>query len=287
MLDYMFAMGTDFDFLLDHTGKKSQSSVNNTKAMQELLHEQMNGIRHEIRFKTCYGTITLWSDSFLLRFLRQRENSIWLLVVRISAPPGMSTSRDHMFCLAFGSSKLKHDKVIAHYIKKIKFTIRLGKERYWSKEGVKCMVNTVFDLGAFVGDTPEKNEIIKSLHLGHFHPYFCLLIMWDECVNSILAAATPTRKTNRRAAFIQTKRLLFGRWLLLLWRWIFSTMRSTYYNEDSFFNLFEITLARHRPYVCMSGQGLKRDKHSIIKFTETYNGSTLTKHIHNRISLQP
>ena len=39
---------------------------------------------------------------------------------------------------------------------------------------------------------------------------FCLLIMWDECVNSILAAATPIRKTNRRAAFIQTKSCLLA-----------------------------------------------------------------------------
>ena len=168
LLDYMFAMGTDFDLPLDHTGTKSESSFNNTKGVQELLHKQMNDIKEEVRLETCYGHIILWSDSFLLRFLRQRENSIWLLVVRICAPPGMSTSRDHMFCVAFGSSKLNHDKVMSHYIKKIKFKIRLGKMRYWHKNRVRCMVNTSFDLLMVIGDTPEKNEIIKSLHLGRF-----------------------------------------------------------------------------------------------------------------------
>ena len=103
---------------------------------------------------------------------------------------------------------------------------------------------------------------------------FCLLIMWDECVNSILAAATPIRKTNRRAAFIQTKRAFSlvvgfycsgGGFLVLC--------EAPIIYEDSFLIFSKLHYGRHR-----SGQGLKRDKHSIIKFTETYKKNKVAAH---------
>ncbi|KAL7542891.1 hypothetical protein ACHAWF_007274 [Thalassiosira exigua] len=41
-----------------------------------------------------------------------------------------------------------------------------GKFRYWGKEGVQKNVNTCFDLGPYVADTPERKKIEHALHLG-------------------------------------------------------------------------------------------------------------------------
>jgi len=105
--------------------------------------------------------LIFWSDSFLRCYSRQRDNSIWLFVVRVCAPSGLSTSTEHTFCLAFGSSKLNHDGVIEHYMKEV-LKLMKGKVRYYGKEGVTRKVNTCFGLYCYIADTPERRAILQS-----------------------------------------------------------------------------------------------------------------------------
>ena len=168
VLDHMFASGVEFDFPQDHLGNTSSSGFNGTDAVQSLLREQQRAVSDaspEMRYRTCYGHIMSWSDSFLLRFLRQRDNSIWLFVVRICPPPGKSTSKTYMKVLAFGQSKKNKDNVLAHYFKSFQ-DLMPGKMRYYGHKDVRGMVYTSFGSVLHLGDTPDRNATTKSMHLG-------------------------------------------------------------------------------------------------------------------------
>ena len=51
-----------------------------------------------------FGWTILWSNSFLWCFAQQKDDSIWVIVVRISPPKEKSTSKAHTYCLAMRRS---------------------------------------------------------------------------------------------------------------------------------------------------------------------------------------
>ena len=145
-LDTLFAMGLDFDFFQDHTGKTSTTGFNGTIKGQELYEKLKRGLVNGNVTMTCFGHIILWSDGFLRNFARQKENSFWILVMRVCAPFMFLSSEEYTFCLAFCQSKFNHDRVIQFYLEEIRTKIMPGKMRYYGKDGVKKMVNTSFGL---------------------------------------------------------------------------------------------------------------------------------------------
>ncbi|KAL7542268.1 hypothetical protein ACHAWF_007131, partial [Thalassiosira exigua] len=158
--------GINLALLRDHNGNKNYDGYNSSPRAQRKLQEMITSTPPHLREETRYGIIMCWSDSFLLSFYRQKENSIWLFVVRICPPEGFSTSLEHTFCLAFGQSKLNHDRVISFYMKEIRDVLRKGQFCFLGKEGVQKKVNTCFALGPYLADTPERNKIEHVLHLG-------------------------------------------------------------------------------------------------------------------------
>ena len=165
-LDTLFAMGLDFDFFQDHTGKTSTTGFNGTIKGQELYEKLKRGLVNGNVTTTCFGHIILWSDGFLRNFTRQKENSFWILVMRVCAPLMFLSSEEYTFCLAFGQSKFDHDRVIQFYLEEIRTKIMPGKMRYYGKDGVKKMVNTSFGLSIYLADFPERDKICHRLHLG-------------------------------------------------------------------------------------------------------------------------
>ena len=126
----------------DHESTINLDGFNGTIAGQELFNELRNSVPDKIDTNTiCFGHIMLWSDSFLRCYSRQKDNSIWILVARVSPPLGCSASEQHTFCLAFGSSKQCHDKVIAYYLKEIKHLMK-GKNPYYGRPGIKRKLYT-------------------------------------------------------------------------------------------------------------------------------------------------
>ena len=164
VLDMKFAQGIEFAFI-KADGKRNRDGFNGTPRAEELLKELERGLETGDISGTYFGHLMFWSDSFLKCFSRQKDNSIWLFVVRISAPESLSTSNDHTVCLAMGSSNECHDGVIAHYMNEVRAVMK-GKARYYGREGVKTIVNTSFGLGIYLADTPERNSILSRLHLG-------------------------------------------------------------------------------------------------------------------------
>ena len=167
LLDRVFAQGTEFSFMQDNDGRQNYDGFNGTPRAQELLDDLRVELEHGEPDETFFGHLTFWSDSFLLCFSRQDSNSIWIFVFRIAAPEGESTSSRHTFCLAMGSSKESHDKVIAYYLKEV-IELMKGKMRYYGKADQRKLVNTCFGLALYIADTPERNAILHRLHLGTF-----------------------------------------------------------------------------------------------------------------------
>ena len=119
-----------------------------------------------VKQKNCsFGYILLWSDSFLRCFIRQKKNSIWILVIRVCPPSGTSKAKWHTFCLAMGRSRDPHGKVIDMYLQEIE-QIRKGKVRCYRAK--RIFVNTFFDLLLYVADTPERKKLTDFLDGGHY-----------------------------------------------------------------------------------------------------------------------
>ena len=81
----------------------------------------------------------------------------------------MSTSSSHTFCLAMGSSKHCHNKVIAHYLEEVKSLMK-GNLMYYGKrkDFPAKMVYTCFGLAVYITDTSERNTILHRMNLGNY-----------------------------------------------------------------------------------------------------------------------
>ena len=164
LINHVCADGTEFEFMQDHTGKRNSDGLNGTPAAAKLLQDMIRD--NDNKTENCaFGYILLWSDSFLRCFIRQKNNSIWILVIRICPPSGKSKGKCHTFCLAMGRSKDPHGKVIDMYLEEIE-TIRRGQVRYYGEKRIK--INTFFDMLLYVADTPERKKLLDFLDGGHY-----------------------------------------------------------------------------------------------------------------------
>ena len=165
----VLAQGTELSFMQDDNGFTNNDGFNGSPRAAALLAQLRAALENGDADSTCCGHLMLWSDSFLRNFSRQRENSFWIFVVRISPPEGMSTSSSHTFCLAMGSSKRCHDKVIAHYLEEVKSLMKGELMYHGKREGFPArMVNTCFGLAVYIADTPERNAILHRMNLGNY-----------------------------------------------------------------------------------------------------------------------
>jgi hypothetical protein len=65
------------------------------------------------------GWITIWSDSFLNSFIKQKDNSMWLLTATVCRPYDQTNSDKYKFVLAMGKSSLDYSEVINYYLSEI------------------------------------------------------------------------------------------------------------------------------------------------------------------------
>ena len=161
-----FAQGTHFLFMKDSSGVNSDG-FNGTPRVAALLAELERNQENQEAKPAHYGHVMSWSDGYLGCFSRQRDNSYWIFVVRIMPPEGCSTSIKHTFCLAMGSSKECHDKVIAFYMKEV-VELMKGMWFYYGKEGVKDKIYVCIGIAAYIADTLKRKGIEHSLNRGNY-----------------------------------------------------------------------------------------------------------------------
>ena len=114
--------GLKFNFLFDAKTKlRNEDGLNGTEAATDLFWDvekamKADGQNTEQRKNTNVGCIYFWSDSFLRCFIKQKENSVWILTVTICPPESEKSTGMNTFVLAMGKSGEDHTKVIEHYI---------------------------------------------------------------------------------------------------------------------------------------------------------------------------
>ena len=110
--------GAKFNFAYDtRTGSRNYDGLNGTKAVEDLLKDVIQAMKeenldNETILKTNIGWIYFWSDSFLWCFIKQKENSVWVLMVTICPPEDEKSAGKYTFVLAMGKSGDNHTPVI-------------------------------------------------------------------------------------------------------------------------------------------------------------------------------
>ena len=63
------------------------------------------------------GHLIFWSDSFLRCFIKQKENSVWILTVTVCPPNDKKSSGKYTIILAIGESSEDHTEVVESFTK--------------------------------------------------------------------------------------------------------------------------------------------------------------------------
>ena len=77
--------GGDFNWAIDESnGGRNRDGLNDTPVMDDLIRDVNNSMKESniessVRVKISIGYIIFWSDSFLRCFIKQKENSVWIL----------------------------------------------------------------------------------------------------------------------------------------------------------------------------------------------------------------
>ena len=61
----------------------------------------------------------MWSDAFLRCFIKQKENSVWIIMVTVCLPENKKSSGLYTYDLVMGKSSEDHTEVIEFYLEQI------------------------------------------------------------------------------------------------------------------------------------------------------------------------
>lgn len=177
-IDIMMGLGVRPHFTQDEFGKRDETGINGTVAADEIVQElrelaRQNGIDPDT---VAIGWITIWSDSFLASFLKQKKNSAWVLTLTVCNPHGRRYE-SHTFVIAIGPSKTNHADVVAHVLKEVQ-KLRLPKLRYCGATGK--FILTAFDIIVYISDRPERSDLTFTGLLGTFGKRFLWASYADE-----------------------------------------------------------------------------------------------------------
>ena len=108
-----------FQFAWDgRTRSRNTEGLNGTQGVGELIKEICEGLLQKGHTKDeiaewNLGYIFFWSDSFLRCFIKQKENSVWIMTLTICSPK--EKLGKYSFVIAMGKSKNDHSRVIEHF----------------------------------------------------------------------------------------------------------------------------------------------------------------------------
>ena len=105
-----------------------------------------------------YEWMTTWSDSFLMLYVKQKMNNVWMHTITLPDPDGNSTSPFHTYCVAVGKGNLDHTPVIEWYANKIN-ELMTGKEYYCAIR--QKFITAKIDVVATLADRPEQAFLLK------------------------------------------------------------------------------------------------------------------------------
>ena len=158
----------------DHEGNPvlNMEGLNGTQAMHDLKGDiikamQEDGQSEEVVFKTSIGYVYFWSDAFLRCFVKQKDNSVWVLTVTVCPHESDKANGANTFILAIGKSgkEVDHSPVVTHYVEECQ---RLMK-------GFDCYFGDTNEIGRMAvgmltwnADRPERQSISNTRQEGHY-----------------------------------------------------------------------------------------------------------------------
>jgi hypothetical protein len=188
-----------FDFACDgRPGMEgSRDGLNGTRAVQDLVKDIEAAMREAIREKepdkpqgdierdikgTSKGYIYFWSDSFLRCFVKQKDNSVWILTVTISPPWTDVNKGTYTHVLAMGKSSEDHTPVIDHYMREAR-ELQRGFRCYFGD--TNDIRDVAFGLLLHSADRPERQGIGHTRKEG----YYGKISNYAYCVSASLFPA--------------------------------------------------------------------------------------------------
>ena len=150
--------------------ERNTDGINGCLGVKRVCWELINSLRangrdnDEIR-RMQLGWITIWSDSFLNSFIKQKDNSVWLLTATVCPPYDQTNSDKFKFVLAMGKSSLDHSEVINHYLSEIE-GLKEGF-MYYSAD-VNDYRKCAMGLLSYIADRPERSSVRGTRQEGHF-----------------------------------------------------------------------------------------------------------------------
>ncbi len=104
-LGHGMAHGIDFHFLYDADGNRWKGFINDYPAALESAN-RVKGLIMEDNGEveiTAIGWIILWSDSFVINWSKQKDDSMWILTATICPNPNViPTHPNYTYCLVIG-----------------------------------------------------------------------------------------------------------------------------------------------------------------------------------------
>jgi hypothetical protein len=169
-LTILFRQGIRPDFAQNEYGVRNRSGINGTPAADFLVNDlRAYAISHNVDpDAVAIGWISIWSDSFLSSWIKQKLNSVWVLTITVSNPFG-SRSDQHTFVVAIGPSQVNHEDVVASVIQQIK-DLRKPKLRFCGH--TNQFILTSFDVIAYLSDTPERCHLTFTSLMGEWGKRF-------------------------------------------------------------------------------------------------------------------
>lgn len=161
--------GAEYDFAWNgDTQKRNMRGLNGTKAMDSLIDKVKNHMKREkvdeIKIKkTSIGWLLFWSDSFLRCFIKQKENSVWMLTVTVCPPEGKKRSKLYTYILAIGNSSDDHREVVDYYMRQLNDVMK-GFDCFFGKSNTFKRV--AYGMIAYNADRPENFFVTNVLQEG-------------------------------------------------------------------------------------------------------------------------
>ena len=143
LIDTEMAFGTPFGLIRGDVKRRDRAGIFKTPAFDALLDK----LKYKVRLnggdpeKTLYGVIVLWSDGFVTSWVKQLDNSCWMVTVTICSPDGVKTTNTYIIALGF--SKYDHTCVVSSIMEEVE-QLENGKMRLYNEGGVSRIVNTSF-----------------------------------------------------------------------------------------------------------------------------------------------
>ena len=167
----MAGHGAKFNFAKNgNNGERNMDGLNGTRAVDDMIEDievamaAANVDQNTIK-KTNVGWMLFWSDAFLRCFIKQRENSVWILTVTICPPEHMKSSGLYTHVLAMGKSSDDHTKVIEYYVEQCKELMK-GFECYFGESNK--IERVAFSMLAWNADRPERQMISNTRKEGTY-----------------------------------------------------------------------------------------------------------------------